>query len=232
MIVEYRVYMLVFPNEKVYIGVTSKAPSLRWKRGKGYCYNEVMYDDILLFGWDSIVKKIVFRTQDETEAYEKERELIEEYDSTNPNKGYNHGYKGINNSNVDLSDESRRKIGSSLKGRKMSDIARQHMSEGQKRRFSENPKGSLSEETKRKISEVRLAKHYSGYNLGRFGKDHACSKPVLQYTKDDIFVKKFDGMNEAFRETGICACEISRCASGHRKSAGGFIWRLADDKEQ
>lgn len=32
----YTVYQFIFPNEKQYIGQTSKPPAERWKEGAGY----------------------------------------------------------------------------------------------------------------------------------------------------------------------------------------------------
>lgn len=50
-------------------------------------------------------------------------------------------------------------------------------------------------------------------------------KPVLQYTKDGVFIKHFKSIVDAHKETGICCPNIIRCAKGESKSAGGFIWR-------
>ena len=32
----YTVYKHIFPNNKIYIGITSKKPEIRWNKGKGY----------------------------------------------------------------------------------------------------------------------------------------------------------------------------------------------------
>lgn len=52
-------------------------------------------------------------------------------------------------------------------------------------------------------------------------------KPVLQYTKDGIFIKYYKSIISAFEETGIGSPDITNCAKGNRKSAGGFIWKYA-----
>jgi len=49
--------------------------------------------------------------------------------------------------------------------------------------------------------------------------------PVLQYDKNNNFIKKFHSMSEAKRQTNIN--QISSCCSGKRKSAGGFVWKYA-----
>lgn len=58
--------------------------------------------------------------------------------------------------------------------------------------------------------------------LGRFGKKHPSSKPVIQI-KDNKIVAEFDGIAEAHRQTGIL--HISACCLGKRKFAGGFQWK-------
>ena len=67
----------------------------------------------------------------------------------------------------------------------------------------------LSEETKKAISDALL-------------------KKVLQFTKSGEFIKEWPSMNEASRQLKISCCNICRCCSGIRKSAGGYIWRYAE----
>lgn len=53
------------------------------------------------------------------------------------------------------------------------------------------------------------------------------SKPVLQYTKDGVFVKRFNSGKEAARETGIDHSHILECCAGKRyKSVGGYVWQF------
>ena len=68
-----------------------------------------------------------------------------------------------------------------------------------------------SEETKKKISE-------------------SLSKSILQYTKDGKFIKEWIGTREVERYLGIAHSNIIQCCQGNRKTAGGFVWRYADDK--
>ena len=52
-----------------------------------------------------------------------------------------------------------------------------------------------------------------------------CSLPILQFAKDGTFVKEWPSLREAGRQLGIQ--NICACLKGHRKSAGGFVWRYA-----
>lgn len=85
----YCVYKHTFPNNKQYVGITGKDPKIRWNNGKGYKNNILMYNDILLYGWDNIEHNIIKSYLCEYDALKLEKELIESNDLLNPSKGYN-----------------------------------------------------------------------------------------------------------------------------------------------
>lgn len=58
---------------------------------------------------------------------------------------------------------------------------------------------------------------------GRGGK----RKPVRMLAEDGSCVCEYRGVVEAANETGVNASSISKCLSGARASAGGFVWRYA-----
>lgn len=51
-------------------------------------------------------------------------------------------------------------------------------------------------------------------------------KKVSQYDKNGSFIKTYNSMSDASRENNIQVTNISYCANGKRKSAGGYIWKL------
>lgn len=55
------------------------------------------------------------------------------------------------------------------------------------------------------------------------------ANPVSQFDKKHKFIKTFCSQCEAQRITGISSSTIGECCKGKRKTAGGFIWRYADD---
>lgn len=74
------VYMHTVPNGRIYIGVTSRDPELRWqKNGSGYRKQTEFFADIQKYGWDNIKHEILFQSKDDDEAYAKEEEYIREY---------------------------------------------------------------------------------------------------------------------------------------------------------
>lgn len=63
----------------------------------------------------------------------------------------------------------------------------------------------------------------------RVGKPSHLRKPVIQYTKDMQFVKKWEYITEAADALNIHLSCISACCKGKKNhsTAGGFIWRYA-----
>lgn len=53
------------------------------------------------------------------------------------------------------------------------------------------------------------------------------SRPVLQFEKNGIFVKRYESIKSASVETGVDKAHISACCKNkpHRYTAGGFIWK-------
>lgn len=83
------VYMLLFPNNKVYIGQTINTRNRWGNNGIGYINNKEMYTDIQKYGWENIKKQIVYNNLTHNESLEKEKELIIHYKSNIPEYGYN-----------------------------------------------------------------------------------------------------------------------------------------------
>ena len=83
----YSVYKHTDPNGKIYIGV-AKDTIKRWAGGHGYNGQE-LGEAIKKYGWNNFKHEILFENLTKEEASNIERKLILEYDSTNPEKGYN-----------------------------------------------------------------------------------------------------------------------------------------------
>ena len=139
----YTVYMHRFPNGKVYIGITSKKPELRWMSGKGYQTQNV-YKAILKYGWDNIEHIVIISGLSKEEAEEKEIEMISSLMANNPEYGYNVENGG--NCIGTHSKQTRDKISESNRRRAISEETRKRMSDAQKgKRISEETKGSTAQ---------------------------------------------------------------------------------------
>ncbi len=70
-------------------------------------------------------------------------------------------------------------------------------------------------------------------NYGKKGKYHPKSKPILMYDKEGNFIRRFDSIadaNEYFGKDRNFG-GINNCLSGRRKTAYGYIFKYADEKE-
>lgn len=183
----YTVYKHTTPNEKVYIGITCRAPQKRWENGSGYKDNDHFYRAIQKYGWENIKHEILFEGLTKEGAFKKEVELIAEYQSNNNEYGYNKslggdaGFRGLHHtedakqkireSKKYISEETRQKLSEAGKRRQVSEETRRKISESNKgKRLSEESKrkmsearkcNHLSEETKQKMSEAHKGKHLS-----------------------------------------------------------------------
>lgn len=92
----------------------------------------------------------------------------------------------------------------------------------------------MSDTTKKLHKNPVYREHYlagrprgvSHSRYGKHGKDNILSKPVLMFTKDGInFLKEYESAADASRATNIHQGNISACARGAVKSAGGFLWK-------
>ena len=94
-------------------------------------------------------------------------------------------------------------------------------------RISKTKKGRQFTEEHRK----NISKNNAKYWKGKKGKDSAYSKPVLMFTKNDEFIKRFDCVADAneFLEKDRCNHNICLCARGINKTAFGFKWVYEED---
>lgn len=72
----------------------------------------------------------------------------------------------------------------------------------------------VSEETKKKISETSLNRN--------------CIE-IIQYDKNGKFITKWKSAHEIQRELGLNNANIIQVCKGTRKTAGGYIWRYANE---
>jgi group I intron endonuclease len=99
--------------------------------------------------------------------------------------------------------------------------------------------GKPSEETKKKIRES-VNKYYSNLDNNakkiniekhREAMTKASGRKIAQYRKDNVFVKEYISIAEASRLSNVKKPNIQQVLSGNTKTAGGFIWKYADNSE-
>lgn len=111
------------------------------------------------------------------------------------------------------------KVSKANKGRTLNEETKRKMSEAKKGENAYWYGKHLSEETKDKISKATKGKY--------MGKDCATSKPVLMFTLDGQFIRRFDSTAEANEFLGKkrYSANINNCLLGYADSAYGYKWQ-------
>ena len=93
---KFCIYAHIAPDGKIYVGITGQEPEKRWgKRGEGY-YGQSFYWAMQKYGgFDAFSHLILVDNCTEEEALSFEEAFIKEYNSTNPDYGFNVAEKGI-----------------------------------------------------------------------------------------------------------------------------------------
>ena len=152
----YKITNLV--NSKVYIGA-SKNIEKRWCEHKRSVKSPI-HSDLKAYGLDNFKFEVLLECPEDMLA-QWERDMICLYDADDPEKGYNDKDDRPYNPKVSeslkgrkLSDETKRKMSESHKGKSSGMRGIIHSDEA-KRKMSESHRGiPLSEEHKRKLSEA------------------------------------------------------------------------------
>jgi hypothetical protein len=149
-----------------------------------------------------------------------EETLIKKLDTIHRNKGYNLRFGGTNNKMSEETKERMRQNHHHISGKNHYYYGK-HLSEEHKAKISEGNRGKIfSKEHKKKISE-----NHADFN----GVNHPRVKRVAQYDKKGNLIKIWDYIKQITNELGIDNSSIIKVCRGKLKSAGGFIWRYADD---
>ena len=106
----YKVYKHVFPNGKIYVGITCRGLNTRWKDGMGYGGTTRVGHAIAKYGWDNVKHYVLNGDYTESQAKVKERELIRRYNSLDPRYGYNMTEGGDGSFGYRHSDECKQRM--------------------------------------------------------------------------------------------------------------------------
>ena len=91
----WTIYVHTSPEGKSYVGRTTSSLKQRCGlKGQKYRQNEMFWNDIQRFGWENFKHKILANCETVEESMRLEIKYISEYDSTNPDKGYNKSVGG------------------------------------------------------------------------------------------------------------------------------------------
>lgn len=201
-------YMHVFPNDKVYIGITSQdPPEKRWmSNGVGYKVQPRMWRAICKYGWDNIEHIIIARNVNIESAKNMEIDLIALYDSTNKLHGYNASPGGSM-----MGEESKKKLSESLTGRVLSD---EHKEKLRMAGLGRKP----SEKSLERLKMYNATRDYSKMIQPNM-------KIVLQYSVETgEFLSEYKSVNYAAFQNNLDVRDISQCIKGKLSQVGGYVW--------
>lgn len=85
----YCVYCLTAPDGKKYFGISRYDGPRRWKYGNGYKGNKRLNEAIEQFSFANFRHEIIAKDLYRDDAEKLEEDLIRQYDTTNPEKGFN-----------------------------------------------------------------------------------------------------------------------------------------------
>lgn len=241
---EERIYCVYFHINKVsnktYIGQTRQRPEERWKNdGRGYLgkyengeYNQpLMARAVLKYDWNNDWEHVIFADNlSADEANNLEKRLISLYQTNHPKYGYNiHAGGADGASGRIVSEETKRKISESLKGRRPSPLAIE-------KSRSYNTGIVRSNETRAKIATAKIGNKNPIW--GKIGENNHSSIPICQCDGNWNVLCFYWNAREAERETGINSHNIYAVCSGNksnrgyaRHTAGGYRWRYATEEE-
>ena len=247
------VYRHTSPSGKVYIGLTSQKPYIRWGiNGKNYMINSIFIKAIKKYGWDNIIHEILLDGISKEHAIYTEKYLIKWYKIHNISYNITDGGEGM--CGFKLSEEVKNKISNKAKGRpsplkgiKFSEERKLAMSERMKGKYighlnpnygnGDKIKGEKhwnynkhhSEETKKKIGMANKGKTHVLSEEVKNNMRNKCKNIILQIDiNNDNIINEFPNAMVAARlynKGKSIASHIIECCKGKRNKVLNFKWR-------
>ena len=229
-------------NGKKYFGITSQSIKDRWRNGAGYRGSEVFWRAINKYTWDGFDHEVIISALTESEAKQKEMELIALYKTNctkykNPSYGYNMTDGGDGNIGWIPTEETKQNISNALKGKYVGEnnpnygnhkLAGEnnpnygkHMDDVIKEKIRKSKLGKkASEATKKKLSDMRRG--YKSKNVN----------PVFCIELNEIFwgqqeVKNKYDINRGC--VGECCRELRKFSGKHPTLGIPLSWKYVYD---
>lgn len=243
----WSVYRHISPSGKMYIGI-AKDPKHRWRgQGNGYKGSTRIWYAILKHGWDNFTHEIIASGLTRQEACDMEIELIERYQTTDPDYGYNlktGGQYGL------FSPESIEKLRASQMGHPVSDKVRTMLAEANRKpiicletkEIFESGQAAADKLNLCRSSILKAARgrqdtcgglHFAGlddYKNGQI-KQFIPAPPRYRRVRCITTDTEYLNVSEASRETGLSRRAISYACNGIHETCGGMQWEFIDSEE-
>lgn len=232
-------------NGKMYIGQSTEIEEYRWIKHRSRLrnnnhYNEHLQRDWNKYGEESFEFSILLECE-ENQLNTYEEYYIFELMTYDSRVGYNKNYGGSCGRHT---EETKKKISESNKGKTLSEETKRKLSEAFKGENNPNYGKHFTEETRKKMSEAK-----KGENHPMYGKHHSeetkkkmsesnPSKSVVQIDLNtNEVVNTYPSTCEASRQTGFSSGNISSCCNNKYIRLGnniykGFKWMYLEDYEK
>ena len=202
-------------NGKRYVGITSQKPTRRWNHGNGY--GGYFGNAIKKYGWHNFNHEVLLEHLTKDEACQWEQLLIALWETTNKEKGYNATSGGDGNFTI-------------------SSAGKENMSIAAKRRHLLPETKKWNSEKGKKQFATREAIEADRQQQIQYLKDHPekryiLARPVNQYDATGRFIRRWKSIADAKRELGNIGIDAACNNTYGHKTAGGFMWRYADDMD-
>ena len=169
------------------------------------------YRAIKKYGWNNFEHIILYENLTETDACNKEIELINKYDCIE--NGYNILKGGnLSNKGMHFTEKHKQKIGIANKGERNGMYGKTHTEENKNIIKEKTKKQWLNEDYKQKMKEIVK------YEKNRF------TKVMCLETKEVFF-----SIAEASRKYNLQSQNISKCCRGLRNKCGNLHWRYYEE---
>lgn len=227
-------------NSKVYIGKSNNVTrrwrnnGIEYKPSKGENQNRPFWNAINKYGWNNFEHEILHDNLTDAESSVKEIELINKYNSTNKEYGYNISLGG-NGGKIYLTHPK------GMLGKHHSKSFKIEQSKRTKKLNEEgkmgavwlngHPKGMLgkkhSEECKKNISKKMKGRIFSQETIEKMkiSNKYNNNKKVINIESKIIY----RSMVYASDTLHICKTSIGKCCNRKQKTAGGYHWMYYDD---
>ena len=221
---KWSLYRHTSPSGKVYIGITSMSPKIRWgKNGSGYKKQPYFYNAILKYGWDNIKHEVLFSNLLEEEAKHLEQNLVSLYKEQgiayNTADGGGVGTKGYKWTKEQLS----RKVIRDMKGKNNPNYGNHKIARENNFMYGK----THTDDARRKMALAATGRTHKMPDSQRAKLLKIHSKPVIQLDFDNNIVAKFDSSMAAARFYGKgtpTANHIAECCKGKRKKCLNYKW--------
>lgn len=217
--VSYYVYRHINKvNGKQYIGLTKQLPNLRWGNNgvnyRGKCPH--FWNAIQKYGWDNFAHEVISSNLSKEEACDLEKELICKYKTQDRRFGYNILEGGAA---PEIPQEVRNKMSIAMRGNKNG--LGHPCTDEKRRKISTSQKGrKLTKEHKEKLSKAKIGvPHRPPSAETRIKISNSHSKTSVYCRETD---KIYPSIQGCARSLSLYATNVCKCCKGKIKSTGGY----------